>query len=259
MPRKRDPKRDEAFELWKQHNGDITNREIAKQLDVPEKTISAWKSRDKWNAVLQKDDCSTTKDDEPKKARAPSKKQKNRSGNHNPKNQFTKRNRAAVKHGLFAKYLPDEVLEIVKDADDVEPEDILLMNIRIQFAQILHAQKVMHVRDHDDMTKELKKEKETENAIEAEYEIQFAWDKQATLLNSVSRAMSELRSMIKQYREIVDEEDDRMLEIERIEASINKTKIETEFIEERTKMLKGTKKDTSLLDALIQVVNEDGD
>lgn len=53
MARKRDPRRDEAFEIWKQHEGKITNREISRQLDVPEKTISGWKSKDKWNGVLQ--------------------------------------------------------------------------------------------------------------------------------------------------------------------------------------------------------------
>ncbi len=72
MPRKRDPRRDEAFEIFKKHNGDITNRAIGEQLDIPEKTISAWKSRDKWNAVLQKKDCSTTKE---KKKDPPKKKQ----------------------------------------------------------------------------------------------------------------------------------------------------------------------------------------
>ncbi|MDF2652792.1 MAG: phage terminase, small subunit, family [Paenibacillus sp.] len=75
MPRKRDPRRDQAFEIWKQHQGNITNRELANELDVPEKTISAWKSRDKWNAVLQKNDCSTTKRKGKKQARAPSKKE----------------------------------------------------------------------------------------------------------------------------------------------------------------------------------------
>ncbi|EMF0149675.1 small subunit of terminase [Enterococcus hirae] len=59
MARKRDPRRDEAFELFKKSNGTITNREISEKLSVPEKTISAWKSRDKWNEVLQKDECST--------------------------------------------------------------------------------------------------------------------------------------------------------------------------------------------------------
>ncbi|WP_371069130.1 phage terminase small subunit-related protein [Sediminibacillus sp. JSM 1682029] len=49
MARKRNPNRHKAFELFKEHGGNITNREIAKQLNVLEKTISAWKSRDKWN------------------------------------------------------------------------------------------------------------------------------------------------------------------------------------------------------------------
>lgn len=61
MARQRDPKRDQAYEIWKQHNGEITNRALAEQLGVPEKTISAWKSRDKWNVALGKNDCSTTK------------------------------------------------------------------------------------------------------------------------------------------------------------------------------------------------------
>ena len=74
MPRKRDPNRDRAFEIWKEHKGEITNRVLAEKLDVPEKTISAWKSRDKWNAVLQKNDCSTTKQKPANKARSPSKK-----------------------------------------------------------------------------------------------------------------------------------------------------------------------------------------
>ena len=60
MAIKRDPRRDEAFELFKKSNGTITNREISEKLSVPEKTISAWKSRDKWNEVLQKDECSTS-------------------------------------------------------------------------------------------------------------------------------------------------------------------------------------------------------
>ncbi|MCM3152247.1 terminase small subunit [Priestia megaterium] len=74
MARKRDPRRDEAFGIWKQNNGEITNRAIAEQLDIPEKTISAWKSRDKWNAVLQKDECSTANKKSSPKARTSTKK-----------------------------------------------------------------------------------------------------------------------------------------------------------------------------------------
>lgn len=63
MARARDPNRDKAFELFMQHKGEITNRAIAEQLDVLEKTISAWKSRDKWLKKLNGDDCSTTKNE----------------------------------------------------------------------------------------------------------------------------------------------------------------------------------------------------
>jgi phage terminase small subunit len=57
MPRARDPNRDKAFQIWKVKKGKITNRALAELLGVPEKTISAWKSKDKWtqktNGVLQ--------------------------------------------------------------------------------------------------------------------------------------------------------------------------------------------------------------
>lgn len=65
MARARDPNRDKAFEIYKEHNGEITNRKIAEMLGVPEKTISGWKSKskDNWkeklNGVLQSDERST--------------------------------------------------------------------------------------------------------------------------------------------------------------------------------------------------------
>ncbi|MEG0260465.1 MAG: terminase small subunit [Lysinibacillus sp.] len=65
MARERNPKRDEAYEIYKKHNGDITNRAIAEMLDVPEKTIGSWKSKSKDNwvgklsGVLQSNERST--------------------------------------------------------------------------------------------------------------------------------------------------------------------------------------------------------
>ena len=69
MARERDPARDKAYEMWKESNGKITNREIANILGVDEKKIATWKTRDKWNCsttkkenvVQQKKKCSTTK------------------------------------------------------------------------------------------------------------------------------------------------------------------------------------------------------
>src|SRR5690625_5137587 len=114
------------------------------------------------------------------------------------------------------------------------------MNIKMQFASILRAQQIMHVENKFDTTKELKKLKvenvisddgrEIQIPIEQEYEIQFAWDKQATFMNSLSRSMAELRNMLKQYVEMANYDDDRLLEIERIRVTIDKTKAELESI-----------------------------
>lgn len=70
MAREKDPNRELAFKLWRE-NQNITNREIAKTLEVDEKKIATWKLRDKWKeragastqdtTTVKKKKCSTTK------------------------------------------------------------------------------------------------------------------------------------------------------------------------------------------------------
>lgn len=151
-----------------------------------------------------------------------------------------KKNSNATKHGLFAKYLPKETLEIVNDIGDMEPLNILYMNIKMQFASILRAQQIMFVESKGDTTRELKKlkvenvidsdGKEIQAPIEKEYELQFAWDKQATFMNSLSRSMAELRNMLKQYVELANYDDDRLLEIKRMQSIVDKNNAEIEKI-----------------------------
>ncbi|RTQ92958.1 hypothetical protein EKG35_10455 [Lysinibacillus telephonicus] len=54
MARARDPNPDKAFEIYKEHDGNITNRTIAEMLGVSEKTIGSWKykAKDNWDAKL---------------------------------------------------------------------------------------------------------------------------------------------------------------------------------------------------------------
>lgn len=68
MPRERNPNRDKAYKIWLEHNGDITNRQIAEMLGENEKVIAVWKQRDKWNVVQQSPDesCTTKKRGAPK-------------------------------------------------------------------------------------------------------------------------------------------------------------------------------------------------
>src|SRR5690606_19535949 len=65
---------------------------------------------------------------------------------------------------------------------------------------------------------------------ETEWEFQFAWDRQAQLLNAQSRAISELRSLINQFIKIADEADERKLKLQQMGLNIDKTKAEIEKI-----------------------------
>lgn len=71
MARERSPNRDKAFDIYKEHEGNITNREIANILNEDEKKIAVWKQRDKWdnnsNVVQQKNKrCTTNKNNNKK-------------------------------------------------------------------------------------------------------------------------------------------------------------------------------------------------
>ncbi|MEK5142570.1 terminase small subunit [Paenibacillus sp. FSL M7-0134] len=52
MGRKRDPKRDEAFNLYKASSSKIRLTDIASQLSVSEGTVRGWKAKDKWEDIL---------------------------------------------------------------------------------------------------------------------------------------------------------------------------------------------------------------
>ena len=63
MARARNPNRDRALEIYREHDGKITNREIASILGEDEKVVAVWKGRDKWQNVVQqsKKSCTTKK------------------------------------------------------------------------------------------------------------------------------------------------------------------------------------------------------
>ncbi|BDR81034.1 phage terminase small subunit [Clostridium tetani] len=235
MARVRSPNRDKAFMIYKERDGNITNREIANILKISEKTVGGWKCKDKWNdklnGVLQNNERSTPKE------------KLNKGGQPNNKNAVghgaPAGNKNAETHGFFSRYLPEETLEVIKEIQKKDPLDILWENTIIQYAAIIRAQRIMYVTEKEEMIKELKKskvktknretEKTTSNSTEEEYEyeFQFAWDRQATFLNAQSRAMSELRSLIKQYDEMINSglgNEEQKLRIEKLKVDIENIK-----------------------------------
>ncbi|MCS1393583.1 phage terminase small subunit [Lysinibacillus boronitolerans] len=230
MARARDPNRDKAFEIYKEHNGDIPLKDIAVQLGKGEGTVRGWKNKDKWdetlNGTLQSNERNV-----PNKVGAPkgNDNAKGNRGNPNPTPKFPKRNSIAEKHGFFSKFLPEETLEIMEAMNERSPADLIWDQIQIQYAAIIRAQKIMHVESKDEMIKELKKEKMQGGknpSQEVEYEFQFAWERQAQLLTAQSRAISELRTSINHFIKLADEADERRLKLEQMQLAIDKTRVE---------------------------------
>ena len=167
--------------------------EIASQLNLPEGTVRRWKSTHKWESER------SDKKSERSHKKGPPKGNKNAVGNKGgaaPEN-----NKNAEKHGLFSKYLPPETLEIVSNMT-INPLDILWDQIQIAYAAIIRAQQIMYVKDQKDKTVE-RISKQSGKIIGEKWEVQQAWDKQAHFLQAQARAQSELRSLIKQYDEML--------------------------------------------------------
>lgn len=200
MPKAQSENRKKAKEIFDEHDGQISNREIAGILGCSEKSVSGWKSLDKWLG----NNLSTKK----KKELSTKKKRGGQPGNQNAKGKNLE-NQNATKHGLFAKYIPDELKEIM----EITPDDSLEVAwyaIKLQFARVIHAQQIMHVKDKDDKTKEL-----TFQGDALGYDIQQAWDKEASNLKAQSRVMGTLMSMIKGYEELLHKNWDTASEIQK--------------------------------------------
>lgn len=256
MSRARSPNRDKAFEIYKQHNGEILLKDIATQLGVKDAQIRKWKSQDKWEenlkGTLPKNKRNITNEIDTKKTTKASKQANcddlNKLNKESSKTNSTLLggapignknavgnigggaplfNKNAETHGFFSKYLPKDTLEIIEEIKEKNPLDILLEQITIQYAAIIRAQKIMYVKDKNEMIKEIKKHKDTEFGEEIEYEFQFAWDRQATFLNAQSRAMGELRSLIKQANTMINENpelasEEQKLRVDKLRAEIGR-------------------------------------
>lgn len=246
---------------------EISLADLAEKHGIKYPTIKSRKQRQGWSkdASSPQPDASTQKDASSVKKRAgPPKGSRNAAGHGAPKgNQNAKGNRGgpggpfkndhAVTHGFFRKYLPERTLEIMEQIADRSPIDMLWDQIMIQYTAILSAQEIMFVRDKDEMIKELKKRKFEihdvgedkvqleEKVTEEEYEFQFSWDRHATFLTAQSRAMSELRSLIKQFIDLANDDDERKLKLEQMQLNIEKTKADVEkATAEAEKLKKGT-------------------
>ena len=182
--------KEEAFKLFKDSRGKITSKEIAEKLDISVNTINSWRAKEKWRNKIKGQF-------EPGNKKAV--------GHGAPKGNLNR-----LKHGEYcdpskfldkgflAKYIPAATKNIIKGVLDnrVTHLDMLWDNIVLLYSSIIRSQKIMYVKNQNDLTKELKRSKiktktretekiaTTEDEKEFEYELQFAWDKQERFIKS---------------------------------------------------------------------------
>lgn len=245
------PNWDEIRKEWETTK--ITLAALAEKHEVKLGTLKSRKSREKWSRDATKKDATKTEKVATIDNKGEAKKeQTNRSGNPNPKNQFTKRNSAARKHGLYAKYFTDTQREIMEDFEDFSIADQLWMQIEIKFSAIIQLQNVMWVENSYDHLKEESGNSWGEGGSSETYKVAFAYERFESYIKAQTRAMAEYRNLVKHFLELAHDDDERRLKLEQMQVGIEKSKKETEFLEERTKLIKGEKKDTGLLEALLE-------
>ncbi|WP_444310996.1 phage terminase small subunit [Megamonas funiformis] len=181
----------------------VSFKEISAQYKVPAKTVKRWADKYKWFSEKCPEKMSKTKRKVDKICIG------------------KLQNTNAVKHGLFSKYLPAETLELVGNIEMMSPLDILWENICLKYAAIIRSQKIMFVKDANDVTKRM-----TMDGAEAtSYQYTEAYEKQASFLIAQSRAMGTLMSLIKQYDELCRSElvtDEQRLRIEKLKMELAK-------------------------------------
>lgn len=188
--------------------------DIARQLNLPEGTVRRWKCTHKWDNERSNKKCERS--------------QRKRGGQPGNKNATgPPGNKNAEKYGFFSKYLPDETREIFSAIEHADPLDLLWHQIQIAYAAIIRAQRIAYVKDQKDKTIE-KIEKKDGNVFGERWEVQQAWDKQNEFLKAQARAQSELRSLIKQYDEMLhrdweltSEEQRTRIDVMRAKAQLN--------------------------------------
>lgn len=189
MARQRDPNREKAFKIYKQHNGKIELVEIAKILNLPPGTIRGWKSKDKWNDKLN----GTLQKNTERSKRGPGAPK----GNHNAKGNKGGHggpvgNTKAVKHGaystVYTKFLSDEEKEIYEQLDAKLNLENEIKIIKLKIARLLNREQTfvydMYGKKH---TKEISEENREQGILILMDQLRKLIETQAKINNDSSK------------------------------------------------------------------------
>jgi len=192
---------------------------LAEKYNISLNTVKSWIKRYGWSK-LKNEGAPSEQGGAPSNASRSAPLKKKHGGQPGNKNALghgaPKRNKNAEKFGFFSKYLPEETVSIIQEMP-ADPLDVLWDQIQIAYAAIIRAQQIMYVRDRDDLTTTQIQEKNGDSVTEERWEVQQAWDKQGSFLKAQARAQSELRSMIRQYKDLAERVGGKQEAIDRLD------------------------------------------
>lgn len=228
-------------------------KEIAEKYGVTINTVKSWKTRYKWSKDGKKSVHTKTGKVCTQKAKLGN---QNAAGHGAPEG-----NKNAEKYGFFSKYLPDETREIFSAIEEADPLDLLWHQIQLAYVAIIRAQKIAYVKDQEDKTIE-KVEEKTGKIMGEKWEVQQAWDKQNEFLKAQARAQGELRSLIKQYDEMLHKNwdmatEEQRIRIKRAEIALNQELGNDEDNENITSFLKAIKPEQQDINNLFNTEEEE--
>lgn len=152
--------RREARRLYLESGGKIMLAEIARHVGRPASTVRNWKRNEGWDELMEGQ------------------------GEEN-------------KPVLCRSHVPGEVRTIMKAVRGMDEKALLWEVILYQYASIVRAQELMHVRDENDTRFLARGEGEP-----VEYEPHAAWDRHASFMQAQSRAAATLNNSLKAYQQI---------------------------------------------------------
>lgn len=201
-------------------------KDIAEKYGVSIETVKSWRKRYGWKRAK-------TKPKPKKKIGAPFG-NKNAMGNSGGPPVGSQN---ALKHGLFAKYLPLDMISVIEEIETISPIEILWGNICIKYAAIIRAQKIMFIESEnadkqiESVTQTVEESDQFGNTkrIEKHVDTITADIRMEKFLKAQSRAMDTLARLIKQYDDLCKSE----LATEEQKARIAKLKNEVAVIKQQ--------------------------
>lgn len=160
-------KREKAFNAYISGRGKISKAEIARCFGVTPATVSRWSNEDGWNDTLN-------------------------ALVYDKDNNIGRKSVSAL--------LPKQTAEIMNVIQNSSGQEILWQNILLQYAAIIRAQQLMDVENQNILHME-KREINEGGMTAKEWENHTPWERYKIFLDTQSKAMNSLTSMLKKFDE----------------------------------------------------------